>query len=123
MRETKWGSLMLFVSIPTLLCCALPILLVGLGMGPVVASLYGEHLPFLQWFGHNQHITFSATALILTIAGWVLYYPSRTCPADSKLAMICNTTRIWNVRFYWSAIVIWCIGFSTAFIFPIFISL
>ncbi|MDQ7050407.1 MAG: hypothetical protein Q9M92_13100 [Enterobacterales bacterium] len=47
----KWGVIILFTSSATLLCCALPILLVSLGMGAVVASLYGEYLPWLRWFG------------------------------------------------------------------------
>ena len=120
-RPRKWGVLVLLASIPTLLCCALPILLVSLGLGSVVASIYSEHLPFLRWFGLHEHITFGITASILIAAGWVLYRPGRTCPADPELAMACNSAHKWNSRFYWGAVVIWCIGTFSAFVLPIII--
>ena len=41
-----WGWLILFASTSTLLCCALPILLVSLGLGAVVVSM-ASSLPFL----------------------------------------------------------------------------
>ncbi len=118
-KPRKWGILVLFASVPTLLCCAQPILLVSLGMGSVVASIYGEHLPFLRWFGLHEGITFGITAFILIVAGWSLYRSGRTCPADPELAAACNSTHKWNVGFYWGAVGIWCIGAFSAFVLPI----
>lgn len=113
-KPKRWGLLLLFATIPTLLCCALPILLVSLGMGSVVASLYGNQLPFLQWFGRNETATFGITAAILLFAGWVLYRPGRTCPADPLLAQACEKADKWNRRLYWLAVIVWCIGFLAA---------
>ncbi|NBX72888.1 MAG: hypothetical protein EBZ69_08425 [Alphaproteobacteria bacterium] len=110
----RWGFWLLFASTPTLLCCALPIVLVNLGMGSVVASLYGEKLSFLQWFGRNEEITFGVTAAILLFAGWMLYRSGRICPADPVLAQACKKADRWNRRFYWLAVVVWCIGFFAA---------
>ncbi len=45
-------------------CCALPILLVTLGMGSAVASLVSA-LPWLATLSEYKAFTFSATALIL----------------------------------------------------------
>lgn len=45
-KPRNWGWLVLFASTGTLLCCALPIILVSLGMGAVVASM-ASNLPFL----------------------------------------------------------------------------
>ncbi|MGE4502281.1 MAG: hypothetical protein AB7D03_05375 [Thiomicrospira sp.] len=118
-KPKKWGIWILFASVPTLLCCALPVILVSLGMGSAVVSLYSEHLPFLQWFGMNPAITFSITALILAGAGWLLYRPGRTCPADPDLAKACQSANRWNHRFFWSAVVIWCIGAFFAFALPL----
>ena len=118
-KPRKWGLLVLFASIPTLLCCALPILLVSLGMGSVVASIYGEHFPFLRWFGLHEHITFGITAFILIVAAWALYRPGRTCPADPELAAACSSTHKWNIRFFWGAVTLWCIGAFSAFVLPI----
>ena len=119
-KPRKWGVLILFASVPTLLCCALPILLVSLGMGSVVASLYGDYFPWLRWFGLHEHITFGVTAAILLVAGWTIYRPGRTCPADPELAKACNSAHKWNVRFYWGAVIIWCIGAFSAFVMPLF---
>jgi len=42
----RWAWLVLFAFSTTLVCCALPILLVSLGLGAVSASLFAN-LPFL----------------------------------------------------------------------------
>ncbi|WP_044409105.1 hypothetical protein [Thiomicrospira microaerophila] len=118
-KPKKWGIWILFASVPTLLCCALPVVLVSLGMGSAVVSLYSDHLPFLQWFGMNEHITFGVTAVILAFAAWLLYRPGRTCPADPALAQACQSANKWNLRFYWGAVAIWCIGAFFAFVLPI----
>lgn len=113
-RSKHWGILLLFASVPTLLCCALPILLVSLGMGSVAASLYGDKLPFLQWFGRHEAITFGVTAIILLLAGWMIYRSGRTCPTDPALAATCKNADKWNRRFYWLAVIVWSIGFFAA---------
>lgn len=109
---------MLFASVPTLLCCAIPILLVSLGLGAVVASVYVEYFPFLRWFGLHEQMTFGVTALILLAAGWALYRPGRACPADPKLAKECASAQKWNIRCYWASVTIWCVGFSADFMLP-----
>lgn len=114
-----WGVLVLFASVPTLLCCALPILLVSLGMGSLVASIYGEYLPFLRWFGLHEQITFGTTAAILLVAAWTLFRPGRSCPVDCELAARCQQARKWNLGFFWGAIVIWSVGAFSAFILPV----
>ena len=118
-KPRKWAALLLFASIPTLLCCALPILLVSLGFGSVVASLYGDYLPFLRWFGLNEDLTFGITTTILLIAAWVIFKPSQQCPADPDLAAACVAAKKWNIRFFWGAVFIWSIGIFTAYIMPV----
>lgn len=119
-KPRKWGILLLFTSFPTLLCCALPILMVSLGMGSVVASIYGEYIPFLRWFGLHENITFGITALILIIAGWILYRPGRICPSDPELGALCSEAHKWNIWFYWGSVAIWYVGFTTAYLLPFF---
>ena len=119
--DKNWGWLILFTSSATLLCCALPILLVSLGMGAVVASLYGKYLPFLRWFGLHEHITFSVTAIILIIAAWALYRHGRYCPTDPALAKKCSSAHKWNQRFLWTSIIFWIVGFISAYILPLFV--
>lgn len=116
----KWGWLVLFFSSTTLLCCALPIFLVSLGLGSVVASIYGEYFPWLKWFGLNEGLTFGLTAIMLSVATWFLYRRGRACPVDPEMAKICSNAHKWNIRFYWSAVIVWLIGAFAAFIMPLF---
>lgn len=112
-----WGWLILFTSTSTLLCCALPIVLVSLGFGAVVASVYGEYLPILGLLGLYKNWTFSISAIILMIAGWLLYRPARACPKDLKFAKACVSANQWNKYLYWISVLIWCVGFVTAYLY------
>jgi len=117
----KWGVWILFSSSATLLCCALPILLVSLGFGSAVAAIYGDYFPWLRWFGLNEGITFGATFSILAISSWMLFRSARACPADPSLAEACNNAHKWNRRFFWTAVAIWLIGAFSAFILPLMV--
>ena len=117
----KWGVWILFSSSATLLCCALPILLVSLGFGSVVAAIYGDYFPWLRWFGLNEGITFGVTLGILIISGWLLFRVGRSCPADPSLARACNQAHKWNQRFFWMAAIVWLIGAFFAFIMPLLV--
>ena len=110
----KWGAWVLFLSLPTLVCCAIPIILVSLGMGSVVATIYVEKLPFLQWFAHHKLTMFSVTTSILIFSYWLIFRQSRSCPANPELAALCAKAHYWNVRLLIAATVIWAIAvFST----------
>ena len=111
----NWSWLLLFTSTGTLLCCALPILLVTLGMGGVVASM-ASNLPFLVTLSQYKAWMFLGSGLLLIISGWVLYRPNRTCPSDPELGRLCQISYKWNIRFYWVSIAIWMIGFFSAYI-------
>ena len=120
-KPRRWGILLLFVSVPTLICCALPIILISLGFGATIASLYSNQLPFLQWFGLNSALTFTVSGSILTVSGVFLFKSKQACPADPTLANACKTTRKWNIYFWFSACMIWVIGAFTAFALPLLI--
>ncbi len=117
----RWGWLILFTSAATLLCCALPIVLVSLGMGAVVASVYGEYLPFLGLLGLHKNWTFGISAAVLALAGWLLHRPNRACPTHTKLAKACASAHQWNIRLYWLSVAVWCFGFVTAYLYAPFI--
>ena len=114
-KPRHWGWLVLFTSTSTLLCCALPILLVSLGMGSVVAAM-ASNVPWLITLSQYKIWIFAASFIILCIAGWALYRAGRACPADPVLAEQCASAHKWNTRFYWFAVVIWAIGFFSAYI-------
>jgi len=84
-RQKKWGWFVLFTSSSTLLCCALPILLVTLGLGAVSATLF-ETLPILVTIAQNKLWMFVGSAVLLAFSGVALYRPGRHCPTDPVLA-------------------------------------
>ncbi len=114
-KPRQWGWLILLTSSATLVCCVIPIVLVSLGMGAVVASLY-SNLPFLTFLGVHKAWTFGITALILALAAWALYRPNRTCPADPELARACNSAHKWNVGLFWVSGVLWGVSFFAAYL-------
>lgn len=119
-KPKTWGWLVLFASFGTLLCCALPILLVSLGMGAVVASM-AANLPFLITLSLYKGWMFLGSAIILILAAWFLFRPGRACPADPELARLCDRVQLWNVRLFWAAAIVWGIGFLTAYLLPLMI--
>ena len=112
-RGLTW--LALFTSTSTIICCALPIMLVSLGMGATVASMISS-LPFLVSLSLHKALVFGFSALMLLLAAWVLYRPNRSCPVDPALNELCGNTQHWNRRLYWLSVILWCIGFFAAFL-------
>jgi hypothetical protein len=78
----------LFLSLSTLICCALPALFVMLGAGATFASLLGI-FPQLIWFSEHKGMVFFVAGMLL-FANLVMriVVPPR-CPTDPKLAAEC----------------------------------
>lgn len=107
--------LTLFASSGTLICCALPIILVTLGMGAAVASLTSS-FPILITLSQHKIWVFAISGILLAIAFWLTYRDAQSCPTDPELARVCEQTQRWNRRILWASIIIWSIGFSAAFL-------
>jgi len=109
-QDKSWLSWMtLFVSTGTLLCCALPILLVSLGFGSVVASLY-YNLPQLVFLAEHKFWILIVSVLLLIVLGWVIWRPNQYCPTDPLLASYCKKSKIWNKGLFCMSVVIWLMG-------------
>jgi len=117
-KPKKWGWLILFTTSSTLICCALPIALVSLGLGAVVASV-ASSAPWLIWLTQKKAWVFGITGLILLITAWALYRPNRSCPADPKLGKYCTKAHKWNSIIYIISVILWGISFLTSYILPI----
>ncbi|VAW53615.1 hypothetical protein MNBD_GAMMA06-254 [hydrothermal vent metagenome] len=111
----RFGWLTLFASSGTLICCALPIILVTLGMGATVAAMTSA-LPFLIVLSQHKIWVFILSGLMLAVSAWFIYRPNQSCPVDSQQARICQTSKIWNKRIYWFSVIIWGVGFFAAFV-------
>ena len=114
-NETRMTWLALFTTMGTLVCCALPITLVALGMGATMASLV-SNVPFLVTLSQYKIWVFAISGALLVLSGWLLYRAGRACPTDPTLAALCDKTQKWNRRIYWSSVGLWGIGFFAAFL-------
>jgi hypothetical protein len=112
--------LSLFTSGGTLICCALPALLVSLGAGAALSSLVSA-VPQLVWFSLHKDVVFGIGALMLVAAG-VLQWRARSlpCPLDPALAAACTATRRNAARLYWASVAIYLTGAFFAFLAPLF---
>lgn len=99
----------------TLLCCALPIIFVTLGMGATVVAMTSA-FPFLITLTKYKIWLFAFSGLMLLVSGWLMFRPGHICPTDKELADACNTAHKWNKRIYWTSVAIWSVGFTAAYI-------
>ena len=113
--------LSLFTSSGTVLCCALPALLVSVGAGAALSSLITV-FPQLVILPIYRIPIFIGAFIMLIIAG-MLQYRSRglPCPADKKQAYACMQTRKVSMIIYFTSVGIFIIGLLFAFIIPLFI--
>lgn len=92
MTRVKQGLanyLMLFSSASTLLCCALPTLLVSLGLGAVMAGL-ASNVPGLIWISENKPLVFSVAGILLFFNGLLMWLNRNApCPIDPVLRDTC----------------------------------
>lgn len=119
--ELKTGFinyLTLFSSTGTLLCCALPALLVSLGLGAVMAGL-ATHIPGLIWVSEHKIQVFIFAGFMLTLNGLMIWNNRNApCPVDPKLRDACISGRQLSRNIYYISVFIFCIGFFFAFIAP-----
>lgn len=115
LREMSVSVLTLFTSAGTLICCALPILLVTLGMGAAVASLT-SNVPWLVALSAHKEWVFAISFFMLLLSAWFIYRPGRSCPADPQLARTCARVDTINRWIYWFSVSVWLLGFFAAFL-------
>jgi hypothetical protein len=111
----------LFTSSGTLICCALPALLVALGAGAVLSSLVSA-VPALVVLSEYKEAVFIFAGVMLAISGW-LQWQSRfaPCPIDPQLRDACLRTRKTSAWIYGISVVIFLVGGFFAFVLPNFL--
>jgi len=109
-------GLSLLTSLGTLVCCALPALLVALGAGAALAGLV-SNVPQLTWLSAHKQAVFAVAGLMLGLAGFWQWNTRRApCPADPAQAAACRRLRKASWWIWGFAAVIYAIGFFFAFI-------
>lgn len=114
-EESSVTLITLLTTAGTLVCCALPITLVALGMGATMASLVSA-APFLVMLSQYKLAVFTISGLLIGFSAWLMYRPGRYCPSDPELAAVCNKVQTWNRRVVWFSGALWSIGFFAAFL-------
>ncbi len=121
-KPRSWSWLLLFTTSGTLLCCAIPIILVTLGLGASVATL-ASAAPWIITLSQYKGWMFLSSAILIGLSFWAIHRPGRTCPTDPVLAAACNRADIWNRRFIMLSGGMWLIGFIAAFGLPLLLRL
>lgn len=119
-RAGLWASLLsLFASSGTLVCCALPALLVALGAGAALSSLVSV-FPQVVWLSEHKAELFLFAGVALAGSGW-LQWRNRLapCPADPALRDACLRTRRTSWRVYLFSLAVYVVGGWFAFIQPL----
>lgn len=107
---------MLFTSFSTLLCCALPALLVSIGAGAALAGIVST-VPQLIWLSEHKVGLFIFAGGMLAMTG-ALRYRNRNvpCPIDPVQAESCKRLRKTSGIVYVISLILYATGFFFAFI-------
>ncbi len=119
-RSSLWSSIAsLFASSSTLVCCALPALLVALGAGAALSSLVSV-FPQLVWLSEHKVGLFVFAGAMLAVSG-VLQWNARfaPCPTDPALRTACLRTRKTSFWVYLASVALYAVGGWFAFIAPL----
>ena len=109
------GWFALLASASTLVCCAIPILLVSLGMGAAVAAA-SSNFPAIVVLSEYKDYVFSGSALFMAASWWLHKRQLASCPADLELAAVCRKAKRLSDRLLWVAVAVWGIGFFAAYL-------
>jgi hypothetical protein len=121
-KTTPWDSLVnyltLFTSMSTLICCALPALLVSLGLGAVMAGL-ASNVPGLIWVSENKIGVFALAGSLLAANGLLLWKNRNApCPIDPALRDACIKGRSTSRKIYLLSLAIFVVGGFFAYLAP-----
>lgn len=105
----------LFASSGTLVCCALPAMLVSVGMGATMAGLI-EAVPQITWLGKHKTIVFLVAGLVIAGAG-LLQWRARNqpCPIDPAKARACARARAISSVMWWISVAALAVGVFFAY--------
>ncbi len=108
--------LSLFTSVGTLLCCALPALLVTIGAGAVLAGLVST-VPQLVALSRYKVELFAVAGVLIFFTGlyqWKMR--NAPCPIEPKQAAACQRMRSINKYVFMLSLTLYFVGFFFAFV-------
>jgi uncharacterized membrane protein len=119
-RSGALSYLSLFTSLGTLLCCALPSLLVLFGLGATVASVLSE-APWLVAMSHHKNWVFLIAGVLIS-ANFVYVYSiaprlqRRTGACEASDPSACQTASRFSRLVLWCSALLYLIGCFTAYL-------
>jgi mercuric ion transport protein len=119
-RAGPLSYLSLFTSFGTLLCCALPSLLVLFGLGATVASVLSE-VPWLVIMSHHKHWVFIAAGVLITSNFAYVYAIAPKLQAghgacDPGQPAACQMASRFSRIVLWCSVVLYLLGCFTAYL-------
>jgi hypothetical protein len=118
-RSTLVASVVsLFASGSTLVCCAIPAVLVALGAGAALSTLVSV-FPQIVWLSEHKELVFGFAASMMTLGG-VMQWRNRSapCPTDPALRNACLRTRKLSLKVYLFSLLLLIVGGWFAFVQP-----
>lgn len=115
-RQVFLPVLSLFTSAGTLICCALPALLVTLGMGAVLAGFVSA-VPWITILSEHKKTVFAIAGVMLVLSAFLQWRGRHApCPIEPKKAKACMRLRKVSLGILVFSIIIYLVGFFFAFL-------
>ena len=117
-RSALLSYFSLFTSLSTLLCCALPSLLVLFGLGASVGSMLSS-MPWLVTLSRHKRLTFSVSGILIGLSFVNMYYVAprfraEQCTPENPNA--CDDASKLSKILLWASAGIYTIGFVVAYV-------
>ncbi len=115
-KQTALPILSLFTSVGTLICCALPALLVSIGMGAAMAGLV-TNVPWITSLSDYKAIVFTVSGVMLCLSAFMQWRARYApCPIDPVKARACGILRKISWGMIYFSILVYIVGFFFAFL-------
>jgi len=119
-RNSLLRYLSLFTSVGTLLCCALPSLLVLLGLGATVATVLSS-VPWLVKLSHHKVWVFTTAGVLIALAFIQTHavsprLRSKAVDCTPENPGVCDEASQFSKVVLWLAVVIYAVGFFVAYV-------
>lgn len=100
----------------TIVCCALPALMVTIGAGATLAGLVSA-VPQLVVLSKYKVAVFAVAGVLIVVSGLIQWRNRNApCPADPEQARLCMRIRKINKYVYLLSVLLYLIGFFFAFL-------
>jgi hypothetical protein len=116
MKERILSVFGLFTTVSTLICCALPALLVTVGMGAVVISAVSA-FPWLMPLTRNKEWLFLGAGMLISVNFFLVYRPRKQLACDiQERGDGCQVAGNWNKAVLWLSAGIYAVGLFMAYL-------